>query len=67
MSARTFLSLIRAGFSAEEWTILGARPDFLALANQAASIDDVDTVIKYGADLLEGASPRPISAPRPTA
>ena len=63
MSARTFISLIRANFSAAEWSILSSRADFLPIANQAASSGDVESIIRYGKDLL--ALPQPRTTPLP--
>src|SRR6185295_7102361 len=58
-SAGIFVRLIRQGFSHEEWSRLSTQPDFLARVNLAASVDDADVVIRYGAALIEGNLPRP--------
>ena len=61
MPSNTLVRLIRRGFSDEEWARLSAQADFVARVNLAASVDDADVVIRYGAELIEDLLPRPDS------
>ena len=55
------LRLVRQGFSDDEWARLNSRPDFQQRLDRVASIDDAQSAIQYGADILEGTLVRPSS------